>query len=499
MLTSARAALAPLPEEETQAAPSAIARPALPPIRVLTCGSVDDGKSTLLGRLLFDATKLPQDQRAMVLRSPLSVPGGKGEYDYSRLLDGLEAERQQGITIDIAWRYADLGNRRLVIIDAPGHEQYTRNMATGASQADLALLLIDARNGVTDQTRRHAAISALAGVPCLVGIVNKMDLADWSRARFEEVASEVRALAAAVGYAGIEIVPAAALHGANVTRRSPRTPWYRGPTLLDILVAGEGGAGQAADLPFRFPVQMVLRDGDARHYAGTVASGRVAVGDAVVEPVAGVTARVARIVTFDGYRENALAGEAVTLVLDTERDVSRGAVLSSPAQPARSASAVRARALWMAEEGPGAALPLLRTATDTVPLAGFSLDATLDPATLQAGPARPLAANALFTATLTLARPTALDEAGTVPATGRFLLVDPITGATLGAGVVEEIVADGAPRCRVVLDRAALAEVMADLGGAEADRAEIARRGAAVVDLLQRYGVPAELWLGDGI
>ena len=295
-------------------------------LRVLTCGSVDDGKSTLIGRLLWDATDLFDDQRATIERGK-RVDGGNP--DFSLLMDGLVAEREQGITIDIAWRYFDTAHRRFVVIDSPGHEQYTRNMASGASHADVAIMLIDARHGIKTQTRRHAAILDLVGVKRVILAVNKMDLAGWSEDTFKQIEADFRALSMSFGFWEAVAIPVAAVSGDNVASRSPHMPWYKGPSLLEHLEELPS-RGTEATGPFRFPVQTVLRDtrNDFRGLAGTVSAGSVRVGETVVDALSRKSARIQRIATMDGDQDEAFQGQAVVIQLDTDIDVARGAVLS---------------------------------------------------------------------------------------------------------------------------------------------------------------------------
>ena len=262
-------------------------------VRLLTCGSVDDGKSTLIGRLLWDAAGVTEDQRAAITLASHNRAVNGERIDFSLLLDGLQAEREQGITIDIAWRYFETPDRRFIIIDSPGHEQYTRNMATGASHADIAILLVDARHGAKRQTRRHAAICDLVGIRRVVLAVNKMDAVDWSEARYREIEADFRAMAGSFNFAQVTIIPVAALTGDNVAYRSTTMPWYAGPTLLDYLEAVDPEA-VPVDAPFRMPVQLVLRAaGDFRGYAGTVTSGRIGVGERIVDARSGLGATLA--------------------------------------------------------------------------------------------------------------------------------------------------------------------------------------------------------------
>ena len=475
-----------------RAAPLPDSGPARAMLKVLTCGSVDDGKSTLLGRLLWDTGNVSEEQRAAILLTadPRVRPG------FSLLVDGLQAEREQGITIDIAWRYMDTARRRLVFIDSPGHEQYTRNMATGASHADAAVLLVDARHGAKRQTRRHAAICDLMGLRHLILAVNKMDLAGWSAARFYEIEAEFRDLAAELGIAHATAIPVSALGGDNVVRRSREMPWYQGPTLVDRLEALEPMA--AATAPFRMPVQLVVRaDKDFRGYAGTVSSGSVAVGDRIIEPVSGLSALVRRIASMDGDLPHAQTGDAVTLQLDTELDISRGAVLAAPEQPPEVARALEARMVWLSDRpfDPSASY-LLRAATDLVPVVSLDITRVLDFATLRTTPAISCAANDIADAQIVLGRPTALDLFGASRDTGAFVLVDAVDGGTVAGGVVTNIVErpSGVRPCGFVLTRAALERgLCADLGPDPRDREEFRRRANEVALLLRAAGVSVDL------
>ena len=461
-------------------------------LRILTCGSVDDGKSTLIGRLLWDAAELPEDTRATIAASA----GPDGVPDVSLLLDGLEAERAQGITIDIAWRYFDVARRRYVIIDCPGHEQYTRNMATGASQAEVAIMLVDARQGIKRQTRRHAAILALVGIRDVVLVVNKMDLVDWSQHRFEDIAREFAAVAEAAGIERAIAIPAAARLGDNVARSSDRMTWFDGPTLVEALDRLSAVRDQSAR-PFRFPVQTILRDGrDFRGLAGTVASGRIRRGDEVIEVTSGRRARIARIATFDGDRESAQAGQAVVIGLAADLDIARGGVLAAPDKPAALARDVAARIVWLADDPPGSSGLLLRTSTDLVPLASFAVEARLDLDRLERVPSRTCSANDIADVRIGLGRAVAVDRFADNPATGHFLLIDALSGATVAGGVVSSIAsaAQGARKTTFRLSKALLAStVCADLPATEASRLEFRRRASEVAFLLSAAGVSVDL------
>ncbi|MEL6317467.1 MAG: GTP-binding protein, partial [Pseudomonadota bacterium] len=303
-------------------------------LRFITCGSVDDGKSTLIGRLLYETKLIFEDQLA-ALEADSKKVGTQGEnIDFALLVDGLAAEREQGITIDVAYRFFSTDKRKFIVADTPGHEQYTRNMATGASTADLAVVMIDARKGVLTQTRRHSLIVSLLGIRQVALCVNKMDLVGYDAARFEEILAEYRALADRLGVEKVQAIPVSALAGDNITEPSPNTPWYDGPALLPFLETVETASDAAAAAPFAMPVQWVNRPNlDFRGFAGTVASGSVQVGDRLRAAPSGRESRVARIVTYDGDLQTAVVGQSVTLTLTDEIDVSRGAVLATADAP----------------------------------------------------------------------------------------------------------------------------------------------------------------------
>jgi bifunctional enzyme CysN/CysC len=463
-------------------------------LRLLTCGSVDDGKSTLIGRLLWDAAGVTEDQRAAVTLASHNRAVNGERIDFSLLLDGLQAEREQGITIDIAWRYFETQDRRFIIIDSPGHEQYTRNMATGASHADIAILLVDARHGAKRQTRRHAAICDLVGIKKVVLAVNKMDAVNWSEARYREIEADFCAMAGSFNFAQVTIIPVAALTGDNVAYRSTTMPWYAGPTLLDYLEAVDPEAAQP-DAPFRMPVQLVLRaSGDFRGYAGTVTSGRIGVGERIVDARSGLGATLRRIATMDGDRSYASKGDAVMLVLDTDLDISRGAVLSEVPRRPTNADVIEARLVWLSETpfDPEAGY-LLRTATDLTPVTSMSVSALVDFETLASQPAHACGVNDIADCRILLGRPAAIDLFRDLPLTGSFVLVSAIDGATVAGGVISWAQA-GAPQVGdnvLVLDRALLARgICSDLGDSPADLAEFNRRAQEVAVLLRSVGVP---------
>jgi sulfate adenylyltransferase subunit 1 len=465
-------------------------------LNLLTCGSVDDGKSTLIGRLLWDASDLYDDQRETLKRSGRTA-GGSTHPDFSLLVDGLVAEREQGITIDIAWRYFDTETRRFVIIDSPGHEQYTRNMASGASHADVAIMLVDARHGVKRQTRRHAAILDIVGVKRVILAVNKMDLVDWSQERFRAIEADFRELTVRFGFREALAIPVSAVTGDNVARHGDTMPWYTGPSLLEHLerLPARDTTPTGA---FRMPVQMVLRDGlDFRGLAGTVSSGCVCIGDRITDALSGQSAHVLRIVTMGRDLEFASQGQAVALQLDTDIDVARGAVLSVPDSKPTVASYIDARLVWLWETpfDPRTGY-LLRTATDLVPISALAIQSLLDLETLAAQPAQTCTVNDIAIAGITLGRPVAIDPFGANPATGSFLIVDAVTGATVAGGVVTAATAAGETNgtSAFKLTRAMLEKGLCrDLGDSEDDRREFQRRASEAALILHAAGIPVEL------
>ena len=459
-------------------------------VHILTCGSVDDGKSTLIGRLLWDASDLPEDTRARIARSHLP----NGQPDFSLLVDGLAAEREQGITIDIAWRYVDAGRRRYVIIDSPGHEQYTRNMATGASHADIAVMLVDARHGVKPQTRRHAAILGLLGVRRVVLAVNKMDLTGWSEERFREIERDFHVVMDRFSFEGVVAIPVAATSGDNVAQRSAAMDWYRGPTLLDQL-GSVPGRGPSSVGPFRLPVQMVLRRApDFRGLAGTISSGSISVGAQVIDTTSGRSARVRRIATMDGDLDTAHGGTAVVIQLDTDLDIARGAVLAPPDAPALLVSRCDVRLFWMSDAPLDATRGiLLRSATDLVPVSSIAVTAKLDLETLDERHDTVCAHNDVVLATIDLGRATALDLFATSKMTGAVVLVDALTGATLAGGVVVALhqTSKTARRPGFRLTTAMLARGVC--AGLAPDSAEFRRRATEVAAILQEAGVEVDV------
>jgi bifunctional enzyme CysN/CysC len=407
-------------------------------LRFLTCGSVDDGKSTLIGRLLYDSKLILDDHLAALERDSVRFGTTGEEIDLALLVDGLEAERQQGITIDVAYRYFTTNRRSFIVADTPGHEQYTRNMATGASTADLAVILIDARKGVLTQTRRHSFICSLLGIRHIVLAVNKIDLLGYASGVYEKIVADYRAFAETLGFDSIIPIPMSARYGDNVTRRSTHTPWYDGPTLIEHLETIDVES-DAAGRPFRFPVQWVNRPNlDFRGFSGTIASGRVRPGDPVVVAASGVASRVARIVTYDGDLDEASAGDAVTLTLADEVDIARGDLLAPPTARPEVADQFAAHVIWMGDEPllPGRPY-LMRIGARHVPVRVTALKHKVDIDTLEHLASRTLALNEIGVCNLSTTTPVAFDPYKDDRDTGAFILIDRYTNATVGAGMID--------------------------------------------------------------
>jgi sulfate adenylyltransferase large subunit len=417
-------------------------------LRICTAGSVDDGKSTLIGRLLYDSRGVYEDQVRSVRAA--SRNGTAGPIDFSLFTDGLRAEREQGITIDVAYRYFATARRTFILADTPGHEQYTRNMATGASTADVAVLLVDARHGVREQTARHARIARLLGISTFVLAVNKMDLVGFDEDVFTGIHAD---LPEALAGARVQAIPISALDGDNVIVPSRRTPWYEGPALLPFLETTDT-VRPDANAPFRFPVQLVIRPNQAfRGYAGQIGSGSVSVGDEVTAWPSGLTSRVARIVTWDGDLAEAAAPMSVTLVLEDEIDVSRGDTLASGAPQV--GRRFTANVVWMDERPLRPGRPyVLKHGTRTV----------------TASAAAPLTLNQIDLATITTGRPIVFEPYAENRATGSFILIDPATNFTAGAGmIVEALPETGAAIVPGAAERLAAAARAAGSDGAAID------------------------------
>jgi bifunctional enzyme CysN/CysC len=406
-------------------------------LRFITCGSVDDGKSTLIGRLLYESKLIFDDQLTQLAADSRRVGTRGGELDFALLVDGLAAEREQGITIDVAYRFFSTERRKFIVADTPGHEQYTRNMVTGASTAELAVILIDARKGVLVQTRRHSYLVHLVGIPRIVLAVNKMDLVGYSRETFEQIVAQYREFAGRHGLTDITPIPLSAVHGDNVVARSGNMPWYTGATLLEHLETAEVDATLAAQ-PFRLPVQWVNRpNAEFRGFAGLIAGGSVHRGDRLRVLPSGRESRVARIVAAGGDLESATAGQSVTLTLDAEVDISRGDVLAAADAPPQVADQFEATIVWLQEE------PMLQGRTYLMKAGARTVSATVTPLkhrvninTLEHEPAERLELNDIGVCELELDRPIPFESYAESRALGGFILIDRLTNNTAGAGLI---------------------------------------------------------------
>ena len=407
-------------------------------LRFITCGSVDDGKSTLIGRLLYDSKLIYEDQLAAIEKDS-KKSGTQGEkVDLALLVDGLAAEREQGITIDVAYRFFSTDKRKFIVADTPGHEQYTRNMATGASTADVAVLLIDARYGVQVQTRRHAFIVSLLGIRNVVVAINKMDLVDFDQAIYNDIEVDFRSFAKDLGFEDITCIPMSALDGDNVTQKSDKAEWYKGPFLLEYLENVEV-AETTLEQPFRLPVQWVNRPNlDFRGFSGTVASGVINVGDDIIAIPSGKRSKVKSIVTFDGELEAARADQAVTLTLTDEIDISRGDFICRKEDPAEQADQFQAQILWMTEKElfPGRQY-LLKSNNKTVPASITNLKHRIDVNDLSEAPTTTLGLNEIGVCTISLSAPIAFDPYRQNRNTGNFVLIDKQTNETVGVGMID--------------------------------------------------------------
>jgi sulfate adenylyltransferase subunit 1 len=414
-------------------------------LRFTTAGSVDDGKSTLIGRLLYDSRSVYEDQVKAVTRSHA---GSAATIDFAQLTDGLRAEREQGITIDVAYRFFATAKRKFIIADTPGHEQYTRNMVTGASTAELAIVLVDARKGILTQSRRHAFISSLLGIRHVVAAINKMDLVDFSEEVFAQHQRDLQALAERLEIPGLLCIPISALDGDNVVTRSERTPWYFGPTLLEHLETVPI-AEHLLDAPFRLPVQHVIRPNqDFRGFAGQIASGSIKPGDAIVALPSGRASRVRSIHTFDGELQQAFAPQSVTLTLEDEVDISRGDLIAHLSSTPVITAAFAASLVWLhAEPFAAGKTYLLKHASQTVK-AHLKVTHRLDIETLDQHEAYTLGLNEIGEVTVRTSRPLMVDSYRDNRITGSFILIDPQNNATVGAGMIRyaENTANDAPQ-----------------------------------------------------
>ena len=407
-------------------------------LRFLTCGSVDDGKSTLIGRLLYDSKLLFEDHLAALQKDSKKHGTTGGDIDFALLVDGLEAEREQGITIDVAYRFFSTDRRKFIVADTPGHEQYTRNMATGASNSELAVILVDARKGILTQTRRHSYIASLLGIRHVVLAVNKIDLVDFSQTVFETIVAEFSEFASKLGFTSLTAIPISARFGDNVIANSVNTPWYHGPSLLAHLERVDVET-ELARKPFRMSVQWVNRPNlDFRGFSGTVSSGRIRPGESVVVAQSGRMARVTRIVTMDGDLDEALPGEAVTLTLDSEIDISRGDLLCGAAARPEVTDQFAAHVLWMAEDEllPGRQY-LVKIGARVVPASVTELKHKIDVNTLEHMAAKTLALNEVGYCNISAAQSVAFDAYAENRDTGGFILIDRFTNATVAAGMID--------------------------------------------------------------
>ena len=407
-------------------------------LRFITCGSVDDGKSTLIGRLLYDSKMIFEDQLA-ILEADSKRVGTQGEaIDFALLVDGLAAEREQGITIDVAYRFFATEKRKFIVADTPGHEQYTRNMVTGASTADLAVILIDARKGVLTQTRRHSYLAHLLGIRHLVLAINKMDLIGYDRAAYDRILTEYRAFADSIGITDFTPIPISGLAGDNITTRSANTPWHDGPTLMEHLETVELDQTLDQQKPFRMQVQWVNRPNlDFRGFAGTIASGHVSVGEEIRVLPSGKTSTIARIATLDGDLDMAVAGQAVTLCFADEIDCSRGQVITAAKSPVEVADQFEATVIWMDEDAliPGRSY-WLKLGPQTVSAAVAAPKYQVNVNTMEHLAAKSLDLNAIGVATITTDRDIPFSPYADSRDLGGFILIDKMTNRTVGAGLI---------------------------------------------------------------
>jgi bifunctional enzyme CysN/CysC len=407
-------------------------------LRFLTCGSVDDGKSTLIGRLLYDTKLIFEDQLASIEKDSKKHGTVGDDIDLALLVDGLQAEREQGITIDVAYRFFTTEKRKFIVADTPGHEQYTRNMATGASNSDLAVILIDARKGILTQTRRHSFIVSLLGIRHVVLAVNKIDLMDYSQDVFNAIVADYQAFAADFGFETLQAIPMSARYGDNVLGRGDKMPWYQGPTLVEHLETVEINQDQSAK-PFRLQVQWVNRPNlNFRGFSGTISSGTVRPGDEVLVAQSGKSSKVKSIVTYDGDLPAAAAGQAITLTLEDEIDVSRGDVLSATDNRPEVSDQFQARLIWMSEQEliPGRTL-LIKIGAKTVSASVTEIKHKTDVNTFADLAAKTLKLNEVALVNIALQEPVAFDPYADIHEMGAFIVIDRVSNLTLGAGMIE--------------------------------------------------------------
>lgn len=427
------------PQDDNKALSAVLEQPAQKSLlRFITCGSVDDGKSTLIGRILHDTGGVFDDQLETLENDSRKFGTQGARIDFALLVDGLSAEREQGITIDVAYRYFSTPRRSFIVADTPGHEQYTRNMATGASTAELAIILIDARKGVLPQTRRHSFIVSMLGVREIVVAINKMDLVAWSQEVYDRIVADYREMARHLGFANVVFIPVSALEGDNVAAASQAMPWYRGVTLLGHLETVVPRTAAARDDGFAFPVQWVSRPNlDFRGFAGWLTRGQVAAGDEIVALPSGRRSRVQRIVTADGDLPVAVAGQAVTLTLADEIDVSRGDVLVSAAYAGKARSEVSAKLLWMSSRPLADGSTYLLKVGTTTAQAKVNVSRAVDIHTYEETAAQRLNMNEIGIAEITLDRPIVADDYSADRELGGFILIDRWTNETMALGLVD--------------------------------------------------------------
>ena len=412
-------------------------------LRLLTCGSVDDGKSTLIGRMLFDAQMIYEDQLEAIKNDSVKSGTTGEDIDLALLVDGLQAEREQGITIDVAYRYFSTDKRKFIIADTPGHEQYTRNMATGASTADLAIILIDARHGVLTQTRRHSFIASLLGIKHVVVAINKMDLVDYSEERFNEIKDDYLEFSAQLNLGDIHFLPLSALKGVNTIERSELTSWYKGKPLMELLETVEISSDKNLE-DFRLPVQYVNRPNlNFRGFCGTIASGIIKPGEQVIALPSGKSSTVKSIVTFEGELEEGFAGQAITLTLNDEIDISRGDTLVKSNNLPSIGSAFKAHIVWMVEDQlkPGKLLDI-KLGSNLVSGSIQSIDHLIDVNTMEKTTSDHLELNSIAECTVHLNQTIAFDPYNENRATGAFIIIDRLTNVTVGAGMIDSAIDD---------------------------------------------------------
>jgi sulfate adenylyltransferase large subunit len=449
-------------------------------LRFSTAGSVDDGKSTLIGRLLYDSRNVYEDQVRAVTSTIATLGQKQQTIDFAQLTDGLRAEREQGITIDVAYRYFSTQRRKFIIADTPGHEQYTRNMATGASTADLAIILVDARKGILTQSRRHAYISSLLGIRNFVVAINKMDLVDFSEHVYRQIEAETEALFPQLGSASLVTIPVSALNGDNVVERSLRTPWYTGPTLLEHLEQVPPAIFDNKKA-FRLPVQRVIRpDHNFRGFAGQIAAGTVRRGDTIVALPSGRTSRVASITTFDGDLDSASAPQSIALTLEDELDISRGDVIADPVRPPQSTKELEAAIVWFDESRlEDHKTYLLKHGAQTFNARITRVLCRTSIQTLEKEAVHTLGMNDIGVVEIATTRPILFDSYEDYRATGSFILIDPATNATAAAGMIRRSL-DGRANSAQPTHRAALLLAPDDLRASRVEQL-LLNEGIAVV------------------